>query len=306
MTPSEARQTLLLYRLGEDADADPQMAAALELARRDPELGRWFEQHCAEQAALRAKFQQIAVPGDLKARLLAANQKLKTPEPGATVKPVENPSPVLAGTFPPSNGERDGVSGATSVPSAPARPSSLAGFSSPEPEASKILRPNFAWRQPVLWTLAASVVLVCALAGLWLKPSTPNALAQFQARMVGSALREYRMDLVTNDMRQVRQLMAKGGAPADYVVTPGLEKLQLTGGGLLRWQNHPVAMVCFDRGDSQMLFLFVLDRTALPNPPPATPKLEKVNQLMTASWTEGDKTYVLAGPEEADFARKYL
>jgi hypothetical protein len=296
----------LLYRFGKDAAADPQMAAALELARRDPELGRWFEQHCAEQAALRAKFQQISVPADLKARLLAGNRKFKAPEPGKPVEPIENPSPALSGTLSPSDGERDGVRGSTSVPIAPVRQSSLAGFSSPVPGDSKILRPRFAWRQPVLWALAASVVLVCTLAGLWLKPSASDPLAQFQARMVGSALREYRMDLVTNDMRQVRQLLAKGGAPADYIVTPGLEKLQLTGGGLLRWQNHPVAMVCFDRGDNQMLFLFVLDRTALPNPPPATPKFDKVNQLMTASWTQGDKTYVLAGPEEADFARKYL
>ena len=299
MTPSETRQTLLLYRSGKDAAADPQIAAALELARRDPELGRWFEQHCAEQAALRAKFQQISVPADLKARLLAGNRKFKVPEPGTPGELRESPSPALSGTFPPSDGEKARGSGGATIASSSAD-------QSPEPGDSKILRPHFAWRQPVLWALAASVVLVCALAGLWLKPSGQDPLAQFQARMVGSALREYRMDLVTNDMRQVRQLMAKGGAPADYVVSPGLEKLQLTGGGLLRWQNHPVAMVCFDRGDNQMLFLFVLDRTALPNPPPATPKLEKVNQLMTASWTQGDKTYVLAGPEEADFARKYL
>ncbi len=244
MNPSEARQTLLLYRSGKDAAADPQMAAVLELARRDPELGQWFAQHCAVQAALRAKFQQIAIPADLKARLLAGNKK--------------------------------------------------------------ILHPRFAWLQPVLWALAASIVLVCALAGFWLKPTAPDPLAQFQARMVGSALREYRMDLVTNDMRQVRQLMAKGGAPADYAVTPGLEKLSLTGGGILRWQNHPVAMVCFDRGDNQMLFLFVLSRAAFPNPPSETPRLAKVNQLLTASWSSGDKTYVLAGPEEADFVRKYL
>ena len=299
MTPSETRQTLLLYRSGKDAAADPQIAAALELARRDPELGRWFEQHCAEQAALRAKFQQISVPADLKARLLAGNRKFKVPEPGTPGELRESPSPALSVTLSPSDGEKARGSGAEAIPS-------FSADQSPEPGDSKILRPRFAWRQPVLWALAASVVLVCALAGLWLKPSGQDPLAQFQARMVGSALREYRMDLVTNDMRQVRQLMAKGGAPADYVVSPGLEKLQLTGGGLLRWQNHPVAMVCFDRGDNQMLFLFVLDRTALPNPPPATPRLAKVNQLMTASWTQGDKTYVLAGPEEADFARKYL
>ena len=124
--------------------------------------------------------------------------------------------------------------------------------------------------------------------------------------MVSEAQREYRMDLVTNDMQQVRQFMASRGAPADYHVTRGLERLQLTGGGRLTWRSNPVAMVCFDRGDKQMLFLFVMKRSAVKDPPPETPQLTKVRQMLAASWTRGDNTYVLAGPEEADFAKKYL
>ena len=72
------------------------------------------------------------------------------------------------------------------------------------------------------------------------------------------------------------------------------------------FRSNPVTMVCFDRGDKQMLFLFVLKRSALKDPPPETPQLAKVNQLVTASWSRGDNIYVLAGPEEADFAGKYL
>ena len=114
------------------------------------------------------------------------------------------------------------------------------------------------------------------------------------------------MDIKTNDMRMVRQDLASRGAPSDYVVPPGLERLRLTGGGRLTWRTNPVAMVCFDRGDRQMVFLFVLDRSAVKDPPPTTPRLHKVNELLTASWTQGDKTYVLAGPEEAGFLQKYL
>ena len=65
-------------------------------------------------------------------------------------------------------------------------------------------------------------------------------------------------------------------------------------------------MVCFNRGDNQMLFLFVLDHSAVKDPPPAVPKLSKVNKMVTASWTGDGKTYLLAGPEEADFVRKYF
>ena len=65
-------------------------------------------------------------------------------------------------------------------------------------------------------------------------------------------------------------------------------------------------MVCFDRGDKQMLFLFVMRRTALKDPPPEKPQLAKLHQMLTASWTQGDNTYILAGPEETGFDKKYL
>jgi hypothetical protein len=107
-------------------------------------------------------------------------------------------------------------------------------------------------------------------------------------------------------MQQIRQFMASRGAPFDYDVARGLEHLQLTGGGRLTWRSNPVAMVCFDRGDKQMLFLFVMKRSAVKDPPPKTPQLAKVRQMLAARWTQGDNTYVLAGPEEADFLKKYL
>jgi hypothetical protein len=138
-----------------------------------------------------------------------------------------------------------------------------------------------------------------------MKPRTPDRFADYQARMVRTVLREYRMDLVTNDMREIRQFMAAKGAPADYVLTKGLEDLRLTGAGFLRWRSQPVAMVCFNRGDNEMLFLFVMDRSAVKDPPPVEPQLARVSKLKTARWTKDDKTYILAGPEDSDF-QKYL
>jgi hypothetical protein len=170
----------------------------------------------------------------------------------------------------------------------------------------KVIRPRVWWRNPVWLAAAAVVVLFLGVGALLLQPRTPDRFADYEARMIGAALRQYRMDLVTNDMRQIRQFMAAGGAPSDYVVPKGLDRLQLTGGGLLRWRNNPVSMVCFDRGGNQMLFLFVMNRSAVKDPPPATPRVGQVNKLQAAAWTAGDKTYLLAGPKDDDFARKYL
>jgi hypothetical protein len=244
---AEAREILLLYRPGTADAAEPQMAEALGLARQEPELGRWFEQHRAFQKAMRAGFRQIEVPAHLKASLLIQ-------------KPAQR-------TF---------------------------------------LTPQVWWRRPVWLTSAAAVVLLLGLAGAWLRPRTPDRFANYQSRVVGAAQLAYRMDVVTNDMQQVRQFLASRGAPADYNLTRGLEHLQLTGGGRLTWRSNPVTMVCFDRGDKQMLFLFVMKRSAVKDPPPKTPQLAKVRQMLAARWTQGDNTYVLAGPDEADFIKKYL
>ncbi|HVM50546.1 MAG TPA: hypothetical protein VMU04_21145 [Candidatus Acidoferrum sp.] len=247
MTRAEAQRVLLLYRPGPPETGDPDMLEALELAKRDPELGQWFDQHRAFQKTVSARLQQIEVPAHLRTSLLARAQ-------------------------------------------AP---------------ATLLTPPQPTWRRP-FWLAAAVIVLAACLLGLWLRPRAGDEFANYRARMVSGVLREYQMDIKTNDMRLVRQDLGSRGAPADYVVPRGLERLHLTGGGRLTWRNNPVAMVCFDRGDNRMLYLFVLKRSAINDPPPGTPRLAKVNELLTASWTQGDETYVLAGPEEPGFVQKYL
>jgi nitrogen fixation-related uncharacterized protein len=67
---NEIKQTLLLYRPGSADAEDPQVARAIALAKQDPELARWLDEHCARQTALRAKFRQIAAPDGLKEQII--------------------------------------------------------------------------------------------------------------------------------------------------------------------------------------------------------------------------------------------
>ena len=242
MNAREAKEVLLLYRPESAADGDTEMAEALEIVRTDPELRRWFEEHCAFQNGIRKSLRQIQPPPELREAILAQ---------------------------------------------------------------ATILRPPAWWRQPSWMALAASLVVLGALSAILLRPHVPDTFANFRARMVSSALRQYRMDVLTHDQREVRQYMQRRGAPADYSIPKPLERLQLTGGGLLLWRSNPVAMVCFDRGDKQMLFLFVMRRSAARNAPGTEPDTLHVRGLATVSWTSGDNSYVLAGPDEPDFEQKY-
>jgi hypothetical protein len=67
----EAKTILMLYRPGTADEEDPQIAGALALAKREPELARWLEEHSARQEALRSKFRQITVPAGLKEQIIS-------------------------------------------------------------------------------------------------------------------------------------------------------------------------------------------------------------------------------------------
>jgi hypothetical protein len=77
----EAKELLACYRRGLDDAADPRYAEALERVRTDSALARWFEQQTALDAALREQFRRIAVPADLRERILARH----TQSPRTTV-----------------------------------------------------------------------------------------------------------------------------------------------------------------------------------------------------------------------------
>ena len=71
MKLQEAKEILVLYR-PETADAgSEEFIEALALARSDAELGRWFENHCAVQRILRARFQELQAPAGLREQIMS-------------------------------------------------------------------------------------------------------------------------------------------------------------------------------------------------------------------------------------------
>jgi hypothetical protein len=243
MNRGQAKEILMLYRPGTaDAD-DPEIQQAMKVARQDPELKLWFENHCQFQQNIRSKLRAIEVPEHSKLALLA----------GRKIVPL-----------PPW------------------------------------------WQKPVWLAAAACIVLMLTLVPLLPQPTTPDRFTNYRDMMVSIALRNYRMDWETNSMAGLRQLIASRGAPADYDLPQGLEKLKLTGGAALSWRSNPVSMVCFDEGNKKMLFLFVMRNAGVKGAPlTPDPQLVKVSSYLTASWRNGNKTYVLVGPDEPEF-QKYF
>ena len=163
-------------------------------------------------------------------------------------------------------------------------------------------------RRRVLGLAAAAILMGLAVVvfrpGL-LRDSDPT-FATYRARMVGHALRDYPMSVFTNAMPAIRSHLRNQNAPAAFHEPEGLAALTHTGAGVLGWRTNSVSMVCYDRGDQQMLFLFVVLREAVPDSPTWPPQSMVENRLQTLSWTAHQWLYLLAGPLDDPLAERLL
>ena len=170
------------------------------------------------------------------------------------------------------------------------------------------------WRPNAVLAVAAVVVALVVLAPFWFQHrGNKETFAIYRSRMAGVALRGYTMDLATNNPAQVRAYLAQNHAPADYVLPMPLEKTAVTGCAIEGWQGAKVSMICFRTGkplppgQQSDLWLFVIDRSTVKNAPPmGSRQFVQVNKLMTVTWTEGDKLYVLGTAGDEQTLRQYL
>jgi hypothetical protein len=165
-------------------------------------------------------------------------------------------------------------------------------------------------------TLVAASVVIALLVGSLLKgylqPREDKSIAGLLHRMTHEVGKGYpRMDLETSDLKEVRQYLATKGQ-SDISLPKGLESKATTGCAALRWQNKPVAMICFNSGrnadpNQADLFLFVAARSDVPgSPPPGSPEFAQTKKLLSATWSSGDKTYILLTRGGDNILRDYF
>ena len=180
----------------------------------------------------------------------------------------------------------------------------------------KVLLQSQAKRRTAVVALALAVVLgLVLLPKVLMRPSIPADDLSFKGFRNWTALLALRypsMDLETNQMAPIRDMVQK--TEGAFTLPKGLEAATPTGckTSFLPWNGHPVAMICFHSGKTSDptepdLFLFMTERSALANAPePRSTQFVKVAKLATVSWSEGGKTYVLAGRGSEEELRRYF
>ena len=158
-----------------------------------------------------------------------------------------------------------------------------------------------------------SLLLVAGIALSLVVRREDKSFANFRSRMVQTFARLYpKMDLVTSDLGKIRQYLAQHQAPGEDALPAPLEKTATTGCAVLQWQGKTVSMICFTSGAAGSptqpdLFLFVINRSDVPNAPTASPpQFTQTNRVVTASWSSGEKTYLLGAISDEAFLRKFF
>ena len=170
----------------------------------------------------------------------------------------------------------------------------------------KIVKPR--WRKRfVLLAAAAAIVLFSLGFFFWQRfPTEEQTFARFQSRMVGFALREYRMDIETDDESAVRQHLEQNGSPARFSLPAGLEAMPVKGGASFTWKGQPVSMLCFDWQGRDTLYLFVINQQQVEGTLPAEPVVGPYKGITTAAWSSDDMVYLLVGRPEPTMIRALL
>ena len=181
-------------------------------------------------------------------------------------------------------------------------------------ERPALTEPSRWRRRAVLPAMAAGFLLLLSAGTLiYWQYQKNDPFSEFRNRMARIVLREYpKMNLETPDLGAIRAFLTQQQAHGDYQMPDGLTRATGTGCAILDWRGQRVSMVCFDSGnkadtnDVSDLFLFVIDRAAVPKAPAQSPRFAQLNRLATLSWTEGGKTYILGGFGDEAFIRRYF
>jgi hypothetical protein len=243
MTKQEAKQILQSYRPGSNDDKDPFFAAALELARTDSELGKWFALQCEFDQLMASSLESITPPAGLRDAILARNATKELPK-----------------------------------------------------QNSPFVSKNF------LLALAAAIALMAGIAVF----HTPSSNAGGQGALTAANFAREALDIkeqgrirlerMSQDPQTLRNWLAQRGAPSNFVLPPGLKGVPSFGCESFDLGGTKVSLICFELGNNQVAHLFVVDKSALKDASQESqPEFREDHGIAFATWTSGDKSYVLTG-----------
>jgi len=190
------------------------------------------------------------------------------------------------------------TAGINSIPvPADLKQSILAGF--------KIVRPHF-WQDWRATAAAAAAVVLLLAGGFYVINHYASGFAAFRQQLVTENWAgDPHLDLETNDLATIRTWLSTNKAAGDFALPTALAGARLHGARIFEYENRRISLVCLSEG-ARHLHLYVFDKAPFSDlPPVGAPDFEKCGAWKTASWRQGNKTYVLTGMNYATFVSRF-
>jgi hypothetical protein len=168
----------------------------------------------------------------------------------------------------------------------------------------KIVRPPV-WYRRSWFAAAACFFILLGVTGFWIL-NRQAGFPAFRSDMLNFVAQMDRLDLESTDVNKIREWMKQNNAHGDFTLTQGLAEMPGIGCRVLSWNGQKITLICFGKMGPQEIHLFIADRSAFPKPPPMSPQFAKEGAWTTASWSRGDKAYMLAGMGDRETLTKYL
>lgn len=154
-----------------------------------------------------------------------------------------------------------------------------------------------AWsaRRTVL-ALAAGIVLLAALASIWLGRAQGLDRWQRDALAIISKFSSgaESFDLVNKDPAALQQFLQTRNAPAPEALPVALQSLPSLGCKTITSGGRAVSIMCFKMHNGESIHLVVTEENALSRPPPTTPRFVAEDGWITASWSANGRACMLA------------
>lgn len=264
MKRDETKAILELYRPDHPEDqADPLIAQALQLLESDPELRAWFDAQQAIDARIEASYQELEVPDDLKAGILA----------GMRAHALRSES----------GSERESASFAQRS----------------DTRSQAWWRHPLVGMAAVFAVLLAIVVLPNKRGGEFggASPAQVQAgvpdMIQFLATQINDLGSRGGFDKTSSEPAALKSYLASVGASSPSKLPRSLENNPSLGCFTFNYNNIKMGMICFK--DKQVVHLITVQKSDCPKSfQPEEPTFYEVDNQAFRAWTDEDQVYIIS------------
>ena len=156
---------------------------------------------------------------------------------------------------------------------------------------------------------AASIVALAVMFSSWRGAFQPAvSLADYRDEMVSFVRLDPPLEVESAQLSRLTAFLKEKGVPSQINFPDKLQRLDPAGCRRLRFRGHDVSLICFKRGDGELVHLFAIDRKALARATGsrAEPELVSEENFAAASWIEGDYVYLLATKGSPEALQRYV